>query len=86
MFRSQLNEKCLRDKLENQVRPNNWENAKPPRVNSGIWRKLKEHTKKRDVCVFKFQQALDKGIYPVARIIDLTITAKTLNAEQCIKR
>ena len=41
MFRSKLGEKSLRDKLDNQVRPSNCENAKPPRVNSGIWRQLK---------------------------------------------
>lgn len=38
MFRSELGEKSLRDKLDNQVRPSNCENAKPLRVNSGIWR------------------------------------------------
>ena len=41
MFRSQLGEKSLRDKLDNQARPSKCENAKPPRVNSGIRRQLK---------------------------------------------
>ena len=83
MFRSQLGEKSLRDKLDNQVRPSNCENAKPPRVNSGIWRQLKEYTKKRDIRVFKLQQALDKGIYPIARIIDMAMSLKNLDGEHC---
>ena len=83
MFRSQLGEKSLRDKLDNQVRPSNCENAKPPRVNSSIWRQLKEYTKKRDILVFKLQQALDKGIYPIARIIDMAMSFKNLDGKHC---
>ena len=83
MFRSQLGEKSLRDKLDNQVRPSNCENSKPPRVNSGIWRQLKEYTKKRDIRVFKLQQALDKGIYPIARIIDMAMSFKNPHLPYC---
>ena len=83
MFRCQLGEKSLRDKLDNQVRPSNCENAKLPRVNSGICRKLKEYTKKQDIRVFKLQQALDNGTYPIARIIDMAMSLKNLDGEHC---
>ena len=83
MVRSQLGEKSLRDKLDNQIRPSNCEKAKPPRVNSGIWHQLKEYTKKRDIRVFKLQQALDKGIYPIARIIDMAMSLENLDGEHC---
>ena len=69
--------------MDNQVRPSNCENAKPPRVNSGIWRQLKKYTKKRDIRVFKLQQALDKGIYPIVRIIDMAMSLKNLDGEHC---
>ena len=70
MFRCKLSEKNLKDRLDGQERPANCEAAKPPKVNPGIWRRLREFTKKRDLQFYKIQQALIKGILPVARIAD----------------
>ena len=83
MFRCKLTEKNLKDRLERQERPANWETAKPPKVNPGIWRRLRELTKKRDLQFYKIQQALIKGILPVARIADKLMVAKSADAEEC---
>ena len=76
MFRNRLPDKVLKEKLERQARPENCETAKPTRVNPGIWRKLQEPTQKRDVQLYKMQQALVKGILPVAQLTDLTMSEK----------
>lgn len=60
MFRSRLPDKVLKDKL----------------VDPGIWRKLREPTQKRDLKLCKMQLALVKGIMPVARLTDLSMTEK----------
>ena len=83
MFRCKLSEKNLKDRLERQERPANCEAAKPPKVNPGIWRRLRELTKKRDLQFYKIQQALIKGILPVARIADKLMVAKSADAEEC---
>lgn len=83
MFRYRLSDKSLREKLERQERPQNCESAKPTKVNIGIWRRLGELTKKRDVHLFKIQQALVKGIYPIARIADIMMSVKQADKEQC---
>ena len=76
MFRNRLPDKVLKEKLERQARPENCETVKPTRVNPGIWRKLREYTQKRDLQLYKMQQALVKGIIPVARLTDLTMSEK----------
>ena len=76
IFRSCLPDKALKDKLECQDRPENCETANPTRVNPGIWRKLREPTQKRDLQLYKMQLALVKGIMPVARLTDLSVTEK----------
>ena len=76
MFRNRLPDKVLKEKLERQARPENCETVKPTRVNPGISRKLREHTQKRDLQLYKMQQALVKGIIPVARLTDLTMSEK----------
>ena len=83
MFRCKLSEKNLKDRLDRQERPANCDAAKPPKVNPGIWRRLREYTKKRDLQFYKIQQALIKGILPVARIADKLMVAKSANAEEC---
>ena len=83
MFRCKLSEKNLKDRLERQERPANCTAAKPPRVNPGIWRRLREPTKKRDLQFYKIQQALTKGILPVVRITDKLMQAKSLDDEEC---
>ena len=52
MFRSRLPDKVLKDKLERQDRPENYETAKPTRVNPGIWRKLREPTQTEEICSY----------------------------------
>ena len=76
MFRNRLPDKLLKEKLERQARPENCDTAKPTRVNPGIWRKLREPTQKRHLQLFKIQQALVKGIIPIARLTDLSMTEK----------
>ena len=76
MFRNRLPDKVLKEKLEQQARPENCETVKPTRVNPGIWRKLREPTQKRDLQLYKMQQALVNGIIPVARLTDLTLSEK----------
>ena len=76
MFRNRLPDKLLKDKLERQARPENCDTIKPTRVNPGIWRKLREPTQRRDLQLFKIQQALVKGIIPIARLTDLSMTEK----------
>ena len=76
MFRNRLPDKVVKEKLERQARPENCETVKPTRVKPGIWRKLREHTQKRDSQLYKMQQALVKGIIPVARLTDLTMSEK----------
>ena len=83
MFRCKFSEKNLKDRLERQERPANCEAAKPPKVNPGIWGRLREFTKKRDLQFYKIRQALIKGILPVARIADKLMTAKSANTEEC---
>ena len=76
MFRNRLPDKLLKEKLERQARSENCDTAKPPRVNPGIWGKLREPTQKRDLQLFKIQQSLVKGIIPIARLTDLSMTEK----------
>jgi len=45
-------------------------------MNPGFWRKLCEPTQKRDLQLFKIQQALVNGIIPIARLTDLSMTEK----------
>ena len=42
------------------------------------WRKLRENTRKRDLLMAKMQQALVKGIIPIAQVVDTA----TLNLEE----
>ena len=83
MFRCKLSKKNLKDGLDRQERPANCEEGKIPKLNPGIWRRLREFTKKRDIQFYKIQQALIKGILPVARIADKLMTAKSANTEDC---
>ena len=83
MFRCKLSEKNLKDRLDRQERPANCTTAKPPRVNPGIWQRLREPTKNRDIQFYKIQQALTKGILPVVRITDKLRQAKSINALEC---
>ena len=53
MFRCKLSEKNLKDRLDRQERLANCTTAKPPRVNPGIWPRLREPTK-RDMLQVKF--------------------------------
>ena len=83
MFRSKMAEKLLKEKMEKQTRPENYANAKAACVNAGIfWSHLRERTKKRDLHLFKMQQASVKGIIPVARIADRMMSAKSLDSER----
>ncbi|PFX22060.1 Gag-Pol polyprotein [Stylophora pistillata] len=79
MFRHRMSDKALKDKLDRQERPENSKNAKPTRVNPGIWRKLRDHNKKSDAQMYKIQQALIKGIIPVLRMTDLSMTGNLSN-------
>ena len=83
MFRCKLSEKTLKERLEKQERPANCEAAKPPKVNPGIWRRLREFAKKRDLQFYKIQQALTKGILPLVRIVDQLMLAKSLTEQEC---
>ena len=56
MFRRKLSEKHLKDRLDRQERSANCEAAKPPKVNPGIWRRLREFTKKRIYNFTKFSK------------------------------
>lgn len=76
MFRHRMPDKALKDKIDRQERPENCQNVKPTRVNQGIWGKLGEPSKKRDLQLYKIQQALVKGIIPVARMTDLSMTGR----------
>ena len=82
MFRYKLSEKNLKDRLEKQERPANCEEEKPQKVNPGIWRRLREFAKKRDLQCYKIQQALTKGILPPARIVDQFMVARSLTADE----
>ena len=53
MRRRHMSDKALKDKLDRQERPENCKNAKPTRVNLGIWRKFRDHTKKSDAQMYK---------------------------------
>ena len=88
MFRTQMADQAVKDKLSRQTRPANCEFAVATRVNPGIWRKLREFTKKRDLQLYRLQQSLVKAIIPVARLVDISMSAKTLDSEktQDIKR
>ena len=48
MFRSKMADKTPQEKMDRHARPANCEAAKPTRVNTGIYRRLGEYTKKRD--------------------------------------
>ncbi|EDO29965.1 predicted protein [Nematostella vectensis] len=76
MLRNRLPDKRLKEKLDKQDRPENCPAAKATRVNPGIWRKLREHTKKRDLQFYKLQHALVKGIMPLTRLTDMCMSAK----------
>ena len=86
MFRNRLPDKLLKEKLERQARPENCDTVKPTRVNPGIWRKLREPTQKRDLQMYKIQQALVKGIIPIARLTDLSMTDKKGLDQDGVKR
>ena len=83
MFRCKLSHKTLKERLEKQGRPGNCEAAKPPKVNPGIWRRLRDFTKKRDLQFYKIQQALTKGILPLVLIVDQLMVTKSPTAEEC---
>ena len=83
MFRCKLSEKTLKERLEKQQRPANCEAAKLPKVNPGIWRRLREFAKKRDLQFYKIQQALTKGILPLVRVVDQLMVAKSLTEQEC---
>lgn len=83
MFRCKLSEKTLKERLEKQERPANCEAAKPPKVNPGIWRRLREFAKKRDLQFYKIQQAFTKGILPLVCIVDQLMVAKSLTEQEC---
>ena len=83
MFCWKLSEKNLKDRLEKQERSANCEAAKPPKVNPGIWRRLREFAEKRDLQFYKIQLAQTKGILPLARIVDQPMVAKSLTADEC---
>jgi len=80
MLRHRMSDTALKEKLDRQERPENCENAKPTRVNPGIWRKLRDYTKKSDAQMYKIQQALVKGMIPVIRMTDLSMTGN-LNSD-----
>ena len=82
-FRCKLSEKNLKDCLDGQEKPANCEAAKSLKVNPGIWRRLRQFTKKRDLQFYKIQQALIKGILSVTRIADRPMVAKSAHAEDC---
>ena len=73
MFCNCFPDKLLKDKLERQARPENCDTILPTRVNPGIWRKLREPMQKRELQLFKIQQAVVKGIIPIARLTDLSM-------------
>lgn len=79
MRRRHMSDKALKDKLDRQERPENCKNAKPTRVNPGIWRKFRDHTKKSDAQMYKIPQALIKGNIPVLRMADLFMTGNLSN-------
>lgn len=81
MLRHRMSDKALKEKLERQERPENCNNVKPTRVNPGIWRKLRDHTKRSDGQMYKIQQALIKGIIPVLRMTDLSMTGSLSNKQ-----
>ena len=81
MFRSKMADKTLQEKMDRHARPANCEAAKPTRVNTGIYRRLGEYTKKRDFNLYKIQQVLIKGIIPVIKIADLCMSGD-LNGER----
>ena len=72
----------LKEKLERQVRPENCACAKVARCNTGIWRKLRENMRKRDLHMAKMQQALVKGIIPISQVVDTAMGAKSLNLDE----
>lgn len=72
MIHTQLLDKVLKDTFERQtVIP-------PTTVNLDIWYKLCEDTQKRDLQLYKMQQALEKGIILVAHLTDLTMSRKRI--------
>ena len=83
IFCCKLADKTLKEHLECQERPANCEAAKTSRVNPGIWRKLKETTKRQNLQFFKIQQSLIKGILPVIRMTDKLLSAKSLDSAEC---
>lgn len=83
IFRRKLSDKTLEERLEKQERPGNCEAAKPPKVNSGIWRRLRDFAKKRDLQFYKIQHALTKGVLPLVRIFDQFMVTKSPTAEEC---
>ncbi|CAB4037761.1 Hypothetical predicted protein [Paramuricea clavata] len=90
MFRTKMADQAVKDKLARQARSANCEHAIATRVNPGIWRRLREFTKKRDLQYYYFglQQMLVKAILPVTRLVDISMGDKTLDMEktQVIKR
>ena len=74
--------------MKRQVRPENCAYAKVTRCNTGIWRELRENRRKRDLHMAKMQQALVKGIIPIAQVADTAMGAKSLNLDeiQVVKR
>ena len=88
MFRTKMGDQAVKDKLARQTRPGNCENAIATWVNPGIWRRLRDFRKKRDLQLFRLQQVLVKSILPVTRLVDISMSDKSLDAEktQALKR
>ena len=77
MFRSKMVDKTLQEKMDRHARPANCDAAKPTRVNAGIYRRLGEYTKKRDLNLYKIQ-VLIKGIIPIIKIADLCMSGNLI--------
>ena len=77
-----MGETTLKEKLERQIRPENCAYGKVTSCNTGIWRKLRENTRKRDLHMAKMQQALVKGIIPITQVPDTAMGAKSLDLDE----
>lgn len=81
MIRNKLPEKQANEKMEQYKRPKNLDNLKVPQVNPGIYRKLREVTIKKDRYARHMQNALVKGMIPLARITDVLTTQNAVQGE-----
>ena len=77
-----MTDKTVHEKQDRHPRLKKCEALKATKINAGIYRKLKDITKKRDVRFYHLQQVIIAAFATMAGMTDVISKSKCLNASQ----